>query len=439
MKKLLERIRPMIFWSLDYIKGSKLRTHIKDIDDIFKNYPSSDSLRKIDNRLNNLLEHAVSSTAFYQEYKGYKSIVDFPIVNKNIIRDNYEDFTSSKYPIESLISIFTSGSTGTPFKVLQNRDKRIRNSADAIYFSHFGGFELGRRLYHFRNWGDISRKERVTCRIQNVIPQDVLDLSPENLTLFLERLKQDKSTIGFIGFASAYEAICRYMDTIGAEQTVANIKSIIAIADPLNEYTKCAMRKYFKAQVVSRYSNHENGIVAQQRIGDNSVFHVNVSSYYVELLNLKNDLPAPDDEPGRIVLTDLFNYGTPIIRYDTGDVGIVKNNIVKGYGLNAINHIEGRRKDLIFNTSGQVIPFFPFSDIINKYPEIKQFQFIQEEKEIYRIILNSESVISNEDSLKNELKEKIGHDASITIEYVNEIPLLESGKRKIVINNYRTD
>jgi phenylacetate-CoA ligase len=36
----------------------------------------------------------------------------------------------------------------------------------------------------------------------------------------------------------------------------------------------------------------------------------------------------------------------------------------------------------------------------------------------------------------NKLKDCFGHDGIIEIEYVNEIPLLASGKRKRVINKY---
>jgi len=39
-------------------------------------------------------------------------------------------------------------------------------------------------------------------------------------------------------------------------------------------------------------------------------------------------------------------------------------------------------------------------------------------------------------SLLDELKHTIGIDATISIEVVNNIPLLKSGKRKVVVNEW---
>ena len=71
---------------------------------------------------------------------------------------------------------------------------------------------------------------------------------------------------------------------------------------------------------------------------------------------------------------------------------------------------------------------------MNKYPELKQCQLIQVNKNIYTIKLNSNKPFFRENELLNEFKVYLGEDAIITIEYVDEIPLLASGKRRVMVN-----
>ena len=71
-----------------------------------------------------------------------------------------------------------------------------------------------------------------------------------------------------------------------------------------------------------------------------------------------------------------------------------------------------------------------------KYKEIKQYQFIQTSIHNYTFILNTNSPFLREGELIQEFTGYFGKDAVIKIEYVNEIPLLDSGKRRKVINTF---
>ena len=83
------------------------------------------------------------------------------------------------------------------------------------------------------------------------------------------------------------------------------------------------LEKHFNTKVVSRYSNEEMGILAQQsNIEQNNAFNINWASYYVEILKMDTNEKANLGELGRIVITDLFNFSMPLIRYDTGDLGV---------------------------------------------------------------------------------------------------------------------
>ena len=74
-----------------------------------------------------------------------------------------------------------------------------------------------------------------------------------------------------------------------------------------------------------------------------------------------------------------------------------------------------------------------------QYPEISQYQFIQESEKTYRIKVNCKSKFTKEEKLLKELMKYLGDDAQITVEYTTEIPLLASGKRRKIVNLYKNN
>jgi phenylacetate-CoA ligase len=164
---------------------------------------------------------------------------------------------------------------------------------------------------------------------------------------------------------------------------------------------------------------------------------LNYASYFFEILKLESDDPAEYGELGRIVITDLFNYAFPIIRYDNGDTGILleKDNQSNEYPI--LRELYGRRLDLVYNTHGCIV-FMAMGRIFKNYPVIIQWQFIQngEKEYLLKVIVNQQKQ-SSLTEIKNELTVLLGKDAEINIEYVNEIPVLASSKRKQVINNWK--
>ena len=104
-----------------------------------------------------------------------------------------------------------------------------------------------------------------------------------------------------------------------------NVEIVISGAEFLNETTRNNLKKVFGCNVVSRYSNQENGILAQELI-DSNYFMINNASYHIEFLKIDSDQEAEIGELSRIVITDLFNFATPMIRYDTGDLAVVEEH-----------------------------------------------------------------------------------------------------------------
>jgi phenylacetate-CoA ligase len=434
--RLGRKLRNSTFWIVDALKGGGIRYHHKDINKILTQYSEVQSLEKRQQYLDRLLDHARGTTAFYKDVKG-GHIGDFPVINKITIRENFEDFKSEDPRYKKAATVLTSGSTGTPFAVEIDKRKKQRNSADTIFFGKLAGFTLGMKLYYFKIWNEINRKNPVVAFVQNIVPYDVRNLSEEDIGSAIDTLQRDPSEKALLAYASVFDAFCTHLIVNGVERLHCNLKSVIAMSEPFSSSTKERIRQYAGLDPVSRYSNVENGIIAQQLPGGKGEFFINEASYLVEVLELDSDTPAREGTAGRIVISDLFNFRMPMIRYDTGDIGILESRNLLGKDRPVFTSIEGRRMDLLYDTSGSLVSSYVITNNMWKYLEIKQYQFIQLAEKEYLFKLNTDAPYEREKELIAEFSGYFGEDSTISLEYVNEIPLLASGKRRKVMNTWK--
>jgi phenylacetate-CoA ligase len=425
---LLDRIRQFSFWVLDFLKGSSLKKNLKDIRFINENYFHPQTEKKRNIYLNNILNHSIKNVNFYNKLNPNSTLENFPVINKNIIIDNYSNFQAKNYK-SKLYKVSTSGSTGTPFTTYLSKNKRDRNISDTIYFAKKSGFNLGDKLVYIRLWDKQHGKSKFGQWIQNVLPHDISELSDDDIQQLLNKMKRSNSAKGILAYASAYDTIGQYLDKKNLSLTDYNVRSIVAISEGLNDYAKSSIKKHFGLVPVSRYSAVETGIVAQQNVHSEH-YTINWASYFIEILNLNNDEPVGHGKVGRIVITDLFNYAVPMIRYDTGDVGVM---VLTEDNIPVLSRVEGRKMDMLYDTNKVLLS----SHIVHKiclFKGIRQYQLIQEGEKEYRFKICVTSEFNDELELVKVYKDYLGQDAIIEVEYVTDVPLLSSGKRKKVLN-----
>lgn len=429
---LFNFLRQRLFWTSDFIKGSPIRKHYNNIKDIHENKANTKETLSL------LLNHAASTTPFYKKEvtsKNSYSITDFPVINKDMIRNNYDSFKSSDFLNKKNTTVSTGGSTGTPFKFFHDTNKRHRHLADNIFYAEQGGYNLGDKLYLLRAWHKKSLKSTIVSKMKNMELYGIVNYTNKDVEDLLNTMRNDKTTKCIVCFASMCDVVVDYLDSNkDVPNGNLNIKSIITDGDALSKMTKDKMDAFFKTPTVARYGNMECGIMGQQSYKGGYNYDLNWASYHFEVLNLNDNIEAKPGEVGRIVVTDLFNHCMPLIRYDTGDLASYTTN---DKGVKVFERIEGRKVDVIYNTKGDIISPYMVVQKMSEYFELKQFQFVQEGKKQFTFKLNPWDTFTKENELIADSKTYLGSDAEITLEYVTEIPLLSSGKRKQVVNNMK--
>lgn len=414
------------FWVMDTAKGGEIRAHYNDIRrKIENNYDTKEELIS-------LLEHAGNTVPFYKDIKR-KDLTDFPVVNKSIYKDNYDSFQSSDYKGKVLHHMSTSGSTGTPFTVNQDANKRKRTIADLIYFNTVSGQYLGDKFIWLHVITENNEKSKLTSFQQNVIDFDTLHLDENTLENLRELLKKDKALNSMLGYSSSYDTLVNYLLQKGDKPEMYNLKSIFSVSGLLTPSTKSSLETIFGCPVINRYANQENGVLAQTKPYEDT-FRINNASFKIELLELERDKPAKPGQLGRVVVTDLYNFAMPIIRYDTGDLATSEDNNGR---INNIHSIQGRRIDIIYDTKGNKLTPHTCSVYMRKFSNLKQWQFIQEDAKNYVLKVNGADGVYTTKEFDNTLRPILGADAKLEVRYVDEIPILASGKFKNTICNYK--
>jgi phenylacetate-CoA ligase len=382
-------------------------------------------------RLRETLDHASTTVPFYQAMRlGVgASLSAFPVVTKSDIRADPKAFTSSRYADRDLIQITTSGSTGTPFRIGLDRGKLGRRTSEILYFNSLAGFRVG-QPHTLHAVGAKKNPWRVRLQNQRVTDPSVLDrrwLDGE-----IDALR-GRRTAFYIGYVAAIRALSQHVLDIGLDSSHFRLEGIVATAERLDEGTRMLAQRAFGCSVISRYSSLETGVLSQE-CRENTRHHLNEADYFVEILDLERDAPAAAGSVGRVVVTDLWARGVPLIRYDMGDLATpAPEPCGCGRPGRTLERIDGRQVENVQDVDGRWISWVAINDLMWRYPAVSAFQFVQHAAGAYEMLIVGADA-SDADRLRASLLAIVGGSARLEVRRVASIPPLSSGKRQYIVN-----
>jgi phenylacetate-CoA ligase len=425
-----EKLRQTLFWFTDSVKGGYVSTYTRELE-LFDKKKIDDTpiLKK---RLTGLLNHAIQNVPFYASYRNWKSLYDFPIINKKILKNNFNNILSSAYKINSLITGQTSGSYGTPFTFYFTKQKKVRKTAEIIHYNKKAGFELGMNHAHIA----LRTKSSFELFLQNQILIKPVGMGYE-WSECVWNIFKEKNLKVIIGYTSALLMLAEWLETREKPDSYRP-KVVIAIAEPLGLERRLYLEEQFGSTVISRYACTEAGLIAQERIDDRR-FYANNLSLILEVVSMESDKPVKPGETGRLLITDLYSHAMPLIRYDIGDIVKLSADSLNERRVTVLDSVEGRSVEIITSADGKMISPIAIDDVFDGLVDINRFQFIQKDKCNYLVRLIAKPVQDRDACIARRLHSLLGNNISVKYEYVNDIPTLPSGKRPYVINEGRSN
>ncbi len=214
-----------------------------------------------------------------------------------------------------------------------------------------------------------------------------------------------------------------------ARPLALRLAHIRTIGETLSPELREAAARVFGTCVEDLYSSQEVGNIALE-CPETGLYHTTAESLIVEVLR-EDGSPCSDGEIGRVVITDLHNFATPIVRYDIGDFAELAGPCPCGRGLPTLRRILGRERNLVRKPDGtRHWPLVGFSRFRQVAP-ISQVQLVQESSLMIEVRLVCERPLESaeEERLRRVILASLGFPFALRFSYFEDrLPLGKSGK-----------
>ena len=228
-------------------------------------------------------------------------------------------------------------------------------------------------------------------------------------------------------YPSNLEALANYFLKTG--ETLPNLREVRTIGEVLTPQARDVCAKAWDVPVVDVYTTQEVGYVALQ-CPAHEHYHAQSENLLVEVLDEEGRACGPG-RVGRVILTSLHNFATPLIRYDGGDYAEVGDPCSCGRGLPVLNRIMGRQRNMLVLPGGEKRwPGIGEGGDLEMLPPFHQYQMIQRSLNHIEVKLVAPLPFSPREEARAEayVRKMFGHPFRVTFTYVDEIPRGSGGK-----------
>lgn len=292
----------------------------------------------------------------------------------------------------------------------------------------WAGWKPGQKVLNF--WGarqDIQHGNSLIKQYQEYVSAEktiaAYEYTEAQLGLWAKAIFQYQPVL-LQGYASILGALARYI--LGQKIIIpGGLLGVYSTAEVLYQEQREQMERAFGCKVFNQYGSREIPNIACECQHGNQ--HIFTDMVYLESI-------AED----RLIVTSLTNRVMPLIRYDIGDAGKLKEDDCPcGSPFSMMEMGLCRSNDLIKTRSGKSIHPAYFNGLLYGQTDIQQYQYIQEKYDVLTLNIVSQSNLSKEkiDALQSRIHHDIDKALRLEVNHANEIPRSASGKHRFVICN----
>ena len=378
---------------------------------------------------------------------GREVLLELPVLSKLDVQNHFDDLVPRRYPRghEPFTVNSSSGTTGRPTKVAFSR------LAIGIF-----GFYLQRHMRWFRvnpGW------KKAFIRLPHNIPanadgehlglgevyrgqgwMDIAHLFKTGPTVGFSRHNSTEEKLKWLRFEKpdffmSFPGTLESLVLAAQGKPVETIKAVRTISATLTPGMRRRIESASGLHPQQNYGLNEIGIVAL-RCPDGR-YHVNSEHCIVEILD-KDQQPCAPGQTGRIVVTALTNFAMPLIRYDTGDLGVaVEGACACERTTPGFAEVIGRYRPMHLAPEGTALRVQLITDVIDELSlqtlaGLREYQIHQYRDNSFELRLVTLGEPSSEltGSVQSAWDRSIGPGVSLKICRVDRIPTSPGGKQQ---------
>jgi phenylacetate-CoA ligase len=401
--------------------------------------------RRQEQALQVMLRHAAATCAFYRDrfaaagldpaaVRTLDDLRSLPILTKDDIRGHLDDLISSRYRKQDLRLAKTGGSTGVSLEIYCDEPGIQKRAAAALRGDEWSGWRLGQPLAAV--WGNPpvpkSLKNKLRARLKDrIIYLDTMRIDEPALERFLEEWDHLRPGLLF-GHAHSLFILAEYLRERGRR---LNPRGIVATSMMLLDHERRVIEEVCGVPVTNRYGCEEVSLIACECERHHGL-HLNAEHVITEFLR-DDGSPCAPGEDGRLVVTELINFGMPVIRYELGDRGVPTDRLCPcGRGQPLMERVTGRTADFLWAEGGyRVQGISIIENTLTKLPGIRQMQIVQEAP--LRLQVNLVPGPGWDDGVARELTDTLrgilGQGMAVDLFPTDRIPQEKNGKYRFTI------
>jgi len=395
-----------------------------------------------------LLTHASTTCPYYAEewnrlelnlgnVTTLEAFHKWPLISRDTIRRNRVSMRSTDIHLKRM-SKATGGSSGEPLQFDLNSDSNDRRTA-MMYrgYGWAGGAPGTKQLYIWGSaLGSVPGWKRLKMDLHHAFDRHLIlscfEFTPDKMHQHFERMNRYRAEV-IVAYTNPLYEFARFLKQNSL--IPVSPRSIIVGAEKLHDFQRQLIEDVFRAPVFETYGSREFMLIGAE-CDKHCGLHLSMENLLVEILD-DDGSPTKPGEEGNVVVTDLFNYGMPFVRYVNGDRAVAGFDTCScGRGLPLLKKVVGRQLDTLKTPDGRTIPGEFFPHLFKEYPTIRRFQVVQDriEQITLKMVVEGGLTLSEREQLLGEVRRCTGTTVDIQLQLVDDIPLTNAGKLKVVVN-----
>ena len=362
---------------------------------------------------------------------------DIPVLTRQALREAGDTLRSEQIPSAHgrVFENRTSGSTGQMVTVLGTALTNLFWQVFCLRDHLWHRRQFSEKLFSIRylrtpeaarlevqrasGWGnataDVARTgESMVCHILTPIPALARQLVAENPGYLL-------------GHPSVLSGIAEYCLAHGMK--VPALREVRSLGETIPDQLRDLCSQAWNAPLTDMYSCQEAGYLALQ-CPDHPHLHVQSENVFLEVVD-GNGQPCSPGEVGRVLITSLNNFATPLIRYELGDYAELGAPCACGRGLPVLKRVLGRYRNLLTYPDGtQRWPLLGNEGRLREIAPVTMMQLVQTKPDELeaRLVMPRPLTPAEQEQLARLIAENQGYPFKLSFRYVDTIRNPVNGK-----------
>lgn len=373
--------------------------------------------------------HVPAYASVFASGKG-ADLADFPIINKAYVKAHYDEFYNPDYKGPTLV-IHTSGTTGTSINIPQSQGFEHRQWATWWRYREELGIQYGTWYGLFGCVGmvvPIGQKKPPYWRVDRAGRRVIFGtyhLTVDNVADYVAEIKR-RRLVWIHGYASRILFLSRLIVEKEIEP-LADVRWVTTSAENLTPLVVADIQKAFPNAMVRTHYGQTEGVAnfSQTKDGD---WRIDDDFAKVEFVPIDPKNP----ERCRIVGTNFSNPYFPLIRYDMGDIAIVKWQD----GKPVVQGVEGREMEQIRLVNGMLVSSYMSYDIFCDQANVREAQIrvLDGGRAMELLVVKgSKFTAKDEEAILGKARQHLKDEIRLSIRYTDAIPRAASGKFRAVV------